>query len=382
VSRLLPFVGRRAIGALAVIVAVIAIAVLVGPNLLHRDGASVADGTEPAGADPASSATAGTTGTPAKATAKVATRDLVDRVGVDGTLGYGDSQTMSAGSPGTVVSLPEVGATVARGGSMITVDDHQLPLFYGTVPLWRDLSIFSTDGPDIQQLEENLVALGFADGLELAVDQHFDGDTQVAVQRWQDSVHEPQTAVVAKGDLVFRAGPVRIKERKVMVGDEVQPGVPALVTTGTDRAVSVRLDADRQSMAKTGDKVQIDLPGGTTVAGTVAIVGTVATKDESNGAPGDGGTAKITVTVTLDDPAAAGRLDEAPVRVKLTKSTAKHVLAVPVTALLALREGGYAVEVEANAKRSLVGVDLGAAADGWVQVTGNVHEGDVVVVAS
>jgi hypothetical protein len=314
VSRVLPFVGRRAIRALVVVVALVAMAVLLGPSVLRRDGAPSIDGASSAGADPAPSGSTGSTGTPAKATAKVTTRDLVDRVGVDGTLGYGEAQAMSAGLAGTVVSLPAVGATISRGESMLTVDDHPLALFYGTVPLWRELSIFSTDGPDIQQLEENLVALGFADGLELAVDQHFDGDTQVAVQRWQESVHEPQTAVVAKGDLVFRAGPVRIKERKLAVGDEVQPGVPALVTTGTERAVSVRLDADRQSMVKAGDNVQIDLPGGTTVPGTVTDVGTVATKDESNGTPGDSGTAKITVTVALDDPAAAGRRDEAPGR--------------------------------------------------------------------
>ena len=57
------------------------------------------------------------------------------------------------------------------------------------------------------------------------------------------------------------------------------------------------------------------------------------------------------------------------------------MLAVPVEALLALAEGGYAVELaHDDGTTSLVAVELGAFADGWVEVTGDVAEGDEVVV--
>ena len=54
---------------------------------------------------------------------------------------------------------------------------------------------------------------------------------------------------------------------------------------------------------------------------------------------------------------------------------------MPVEALLALAEGGYAVEVDdGGAATHLVGVELGVFADGWVEVTGDVEAGDQVVV--
>jgi hypothetical protein len=90
----------------------------------------------------------------------------------------------------------------------------------------------------------------------------------------------------------------------------------------------------------------------------------------------------VTVDITLDDPTTAGTLDQAPVSVMITSSAARNVLAVPVEALLALREGGYAVQVAHGGTTSLVGVKLGAFADGWVQVDGAIKEGDAVVVPS
>ena len=66
---------------------------------------------------------------------------------------------------------------------------------------------------------------------------------------------------------------------------------------------------------------------------------------------------------------------------RLVTSTASGVTAVPVEALLALAEGGYAVERRGAGDASeLVPVEVGAFADGWVQVTGDLAEGDDVVV--
>ena len=57
------------------------------------------------------------------------------------------------------------------------------------------------------------------------------------------------------------------------------------------------------------------------------------------------------------------------------------MLAVPVNALLALAEGGYAVEVERDGRRALVGVETGLFADGQVEVSGQgLAAGDRVVV--
>ena len=60
--------------------------------------------------------------------------------------------------------------------------------------------------------------------------------------------------------------------------------------------------------------------------------------------------------------------------------SAKGVLAVPVEAIVALAEGGFAVEVIDGATTHYVRVTLGAFADGMVEIDGDVAEGQNVVV--
>ena len=88
-------------------------------------------------------------------------------------------------------------------------------------------------------------------------------------------------------------------------------------------------------------------------------------------------------TCTLAHPSAAGSLDQAPVTVNITTATARDVLVVPVTALLAQASGGYDVEVAGPGNtRRWVPVTPGIFddADGLVQVTGALTPGQRVVV--
>jgi peptidoglycan hydrolase-like protein with peptidoglycan-binding domain len=329
----------------------------------------------------AESSDAGTDDKPATTSVAVARRDLIAHEDVAGDLGYRDSRSISAPRMGTVTVAPEPGDVIDRGQSLITVDDRQLPLFFGDVPLWRSLSAASTDGPDIRQLEENLVALGFASPDELTVDEHFDAATQAAVVEWQESLDVTANGIVEVGDLVFQPGPVRVTSVDAEVGDPATPQGPVLKVTDTDRVVTVRLEVAYRDLTAVGDAVQIDIGDGKTVDGTVVSVGKIATAEESSEQnPGADTEPKITVEIALDDPSSTGTLDEAPVEVQFTTKAAVDVLAVPVEALLALAEGGYAVEVERAGKTELVGVDLGAFADGFVEITGEVDEGEMVVV--
>jgi hypothetical protein len=304
-------------------------------------------------------------------------RDLVAHDDVAGDLGYPDPRAIAAPRQGMVTKVPELGDVVERGGSLFTVDDRVLPLFYGEVPLWRSLSAASTDGPDVRQLEENLVALGFASADELSVDEHFDAATQAAVIEWQESLGVTANGVVELGDLVFQPGAVRVKSVEIDVGEQAQG--PVLQVTDTERLIEVRLDVADRELAAEGDAVQIDIGEGKTVDGTVTSVGKVATA-ESSSDPNADTEPKITVLIALDDPTSTGTIDEAPVEVQFTTSAATDVLAVPVEALLALAEGGYAVEVEREGTTELVGVELGKFADGYVEITGAVDEGEMVVV--
>jgi hypothetical protein len=111
-------------------------------------------------------------------------------------------------------------------------------------------------------------------------------------------------------------------------------------------------------------------------------VGTVAVAPPASSDNSDGPT--ITVIVTPTKLSALGNLDQAPVNVSITNATVSNVLTVPVDALLALANGGYAVEVvETSGAHQLVQVTLGLFDDavGRVQVSGRgLGAGQKVVV--
>ncbi|MEU8137598.1 peptidoglycan-binding protein [Streptodolium elevatio] len=267
-------------------------------------------------------------------------------------------------------ALPRVGDVVKQGETMYEVNGRRVPLFYGSSPLWRALAKGVSNGPDVQLLERNLAALGF--GSDLSVDEKFTDGTAAAVKRWQKSLGLPQTGRVDPSAVAVQPGAVRVTAVKASIGAPAQGEVAAV--SGTGRLVDVKLPVDQQNIARKGDKVTVQLPDGKTTTGTISEIGTVASKEEQNGGmPGQGGgKATVPVTVTLDKPEEAGALDGAPVSVGFTSQSRKGVLSVPVNALVALAEGGYAVEVvdAAAGTRKLVGVQPGLFANGRVEITG------------
>ena len=319
-------------------------------------------------------------GAVATSTAPVVRRTLTATEQVDGTLGYSGSDQISFGRQGTVTWLPAEGAKVVRGATIYKVDDEPVPLLYGTLPFWRDLAAGVDNGRDVTQLEQNLKALGYDPG---TVDDHFSSATRQALKDWQEDRGVEETGEFRRGDAALAPGPVRIAEQAGTVGGAAAPGQPALKVTATTRQVDVDLPTSKQALVAKGDAVQITLPSGRTIEGRVSEVSRVATAADSDGQDGDDGETTVGVTITLDDPKAAGALDQAPVDVDITTETSKDALAVPVYALLALAEGGYAVEVDEAGARHLVPVELGLFADGLVEVTVNgdaLREGAQVVV--
>lgn len=312
-------------------------------------------------------AEAGASG-PATSSVAVSQQDLVVRTDVDGTLGYAGDMRVSSQAQGTVTAVPKVGAVVERGQPLYSVDNRPVTLLYGDLPAWRRLSAGRGDGPDVKQLEQNLVALGHATEAEVGVDEKFTAATTAAVKRWQKALGLEETGSVEPGQVVFLPGAFRVAEVKAEKGAAAPPGAPVMSGTSTSRVVQVDLDATKQSLAKPGDKVDVKLPDGRVTPGTIATVGTVAqTKGQ-----GDSARRVVAVTVTLDDPSASGSVDQAPVKVGITSASHKGVLAVPVNALLALAEGGYGVRVlDGTAPGRLVAVSTGLFARGMVEVSGD-----------
>jgi peptidoglycan hydrolase-like protein with peptidoglycan-binding domain len=305
-------------------------------------------------------------------TTPVTRANLTKTQTVAGVLGYGTPAELTARAQGTVTWLPALGVTVNQGQPLYKVDNQPVVLFYGTLPPYRPVRVGDT-GDDVRQLETNLAALGYA---SFTADAIFTSATAAAVRKWQKDLGLPQTGVVALEAVAVTPGPVRI------TGHLVQPGTalpgPVLSYAGTTRAVTVALDVALQDLAKTGLAAQVTLPNGKTAEGVISQVGTVAAPGQDEQHP-----ATIAVTVTVADQSLLGSLDQAPVVVKLASSTVENVLTVPISALVALAEGGYGVQVVNGTQTRYVAVRPGMFAGGRVEISGDgITEGTQVAVPS
>jgi len=157
---------------------------------------------------------------------------------------------------------------------------------------------------------------------------------------------------------------------------------PVLETTSTRLVVTVDLDASKQSEAKLGDKVTVELPDGDTVGGRIAAVSAVAQASNTSGGNSNGNnggasapSATIPITIVLRSNRADAGLDQATVSVNFEQQEARNVLSVPVTALLAQAGGSYAVQ-EAVPPYALLAITPGLFAAGYVQISGpGIHQG-------
>jgi hypothetical protein len=316
-------------------------------------------------------------------TTAVVRTDLSDVREFAGDLGYGPEQPVKGRAAGTVTWLPDPGTTVDRGQPLFGVDARPVSLFFGSTPLFRKLDRPGLKGPDVAVVKANLTALGHGAGGGAA--DELTAGTVEAVKRWQRATEQADTGIVDVGDVVVRPGPVRVATVRTQLAGAADGDL--MTVTGTGRAVNVAVDANRLDALTAGDPVTVVLPSGATAPGKVAAVGG-SVPAGGGGEPGgksDGGgdPTKVNVTVGLDDPAALGKLSSGPVQVRFVGTVHKAVLAVPLTALVALSEGGYAVEVEDNGRRSLIAVRTGLFARGLAEVDGpGLREGQRVVVTS
>jgi hypothetical protein len=315
------------------------------------------------------------------ATATVVRTDLATTTPFGGTLGYADARPVVAQARGgTVTALPAPGQVIARGQPVYEVDGTPVRLFYGSRPSWRALDAGAGAGPDVAELEQNLVALGYAG---FPPDDAFTAATAAAVRRWQRATGQPVTGRVELGALAYRPGPIRVATVTAHPGSPVAPGVPVLTATSTTVVVTVPVPAGQTYLVHVGDAVTVTLPSGTTTPGRVASISGVATggpPDPQQGPPQGPQQATVPAVVALTAPAAAG-LDQAPVTVTVTGQTVRDALAVPVTALVALAGGGYGVYRRDGAGRRLVAVSPGIFANTLVEVRGDaLRAGDTVEV--
>ncbi len=151
-----------------------------------------------------SNATSGSAGT-ATGAATVRRRDLVQTDTESGTLSYANPQTVYNRLSGTITWLPNVGQVIKPGGTLFRVDGEPVLLMDGITPAYRALSAADTYGPDVLQLNRNLVRLGFnPDGI--TVNDDWQAATTVGVELLQASLGESETGSLSLGQIVFLPG--------------------------------------------------------------------------------------------------------------------------------------------------------------------------------
>ena len=247
-------------------------------------------------------------------------------------------------------------------------------VMYGAMPVYRTMTE-GMSGGDIAQLEQNLLDLGYAESEDFTADGVFDEATADAVRAWQSDTGRTLDAAVGPDDIIFVPGPVQISSWTpgVEIGGEVLSGAAVATLTvieapvngemiTTQRVVASLLLADRDLLAE-GDSVNVELPDGEDISGTVVDINPAPVTDAQTGEN------SVEATINLLAPASEVWIG-ATVQVEVTETLIEDALVVPATALLALVEGGYAVEVVGDdGSVRLIGVDPGLFVDGDVEVS-------------
>jgi peptidoglycan hydrolase-like protein with peptidoglycan-binding domain len=312
--------------------------------------------------EPASAADT-TTGTSTLSTVEVVRGDLTSEQDFAGAVTFGDSWTLPLQLTGVVTANQPVGSVVEFGEELVRVNDQPAFLGQGAIPMYRRLALSHPhlSGDDVQQLQNFLIDAGFdADG-RLEPDGEFGALTKSAVKAWQGAVGLPETGVVDGSQLLFSPIPLRIQATP-----RVGTTFDAIEVTAAKATVTVDIDASRRTQLPVDGLVTVELADGSTREGTVTGQDRVVKADGSTGW-------RATIDAGLSG-------DDGTVLVHSVVVEANDVLIVPTSALLAVAEGGFAVEVDDDVNTRLVRVEVGKVVDARAEITGAVQPGDEVVV--
>ncbi|HDH02999.1 MAG TPA: hypothetical protein ENH15_01980 [Actinobacteria bacterium] len=343
----------------------VAFVVVVGGGFLVANGGATATSAQEG---------EGTTGTTVQfETEAVQLRNLTDSKDFDGQVKFGAEWSLPIKLEGTVTARHPKGTVVKAGEPLIWVNAKAAFFAYGDTPLYRELSKVETtggqrlmQGDDVTQLQEFLLAQGYNDKERLEVDGVFGHSTERAVKAWQKANGFDETGKITASQLIFVPEDLRISSEP-----RVGSVFAELTVSESDQKLIVSASRRDAKYLKEGARVDIVVDPTTTIAGVVSAV-TEVTDSES-------GETKLEATITPDDPLPDSTTTAT---VTGTATSIDDAVTVSVRALVALSQGGYALEVDlGGGKTELRKIEVGEILDGFAQISGDVNAGDQVVVA-
>jgi hypothetical protein len=309
---------------------------------------------------------------PAVKTTTVRKGDLTNTRTLQAQLGFGTARPVK-GATGTVTKLPATGQATELGKELYRVDDQPVVVFFGATPLFRALDTPGVKGSDVAVVMDNLAALGYSVGTrpQDATKAELTPRVVEALKKWQKALGVEQTGVLAPGRVLVLDRPMRVGTVKAQLGEPAAEELFEL--TPTTRLVSLQVAVSEAGVLKADLPVTIVRPDNRAVPAKVTSVRPVAAPADNGGGP------KADVVVTPDNPADVEDLDTAPVRLTVTTESRTGVLTVPLAALVALKEGGYAIQLPSG---GLKAVRTGLYSQDKVEISGDgVTDGLEVVTA-
>lgn len=289
---------------------------------------------------------------------------LTSTVSFGATIGYQPlAVAATAQNSGILTGVPPAGSVVSQGQPIFQINGAPVILLYGSVPEWRSLAPGVSPGADVVELEQDLNQLGDSGATKLPTNGEYSAAVGLAVERFLRSEGLPPSTSLPQGTVLFLPGAVFVSKVAEPLGATVEPSQAVLDVSSTQRVVTGAYTPDGGLPVATGQRATVTPDsGGPSLRGSVAAVSTSTT----------GGSTTVTVTITLSGSPSlpAGNI---PAEATVVTRTLHGVLAVPVQALVALVNGGYALEERTRSGRDrLIGVQVGASGNGdLVQVTGN-----------
>ena len=213
-------------------------------------------------------------------------RNLVQEDTESGTLSYAGSYTVYNRLSGTVTWLPTAGTVIKPGQALFRVDNRPVLLMDGATPAYRNLTSADKSGPDVLELNANLVALGYdPDGI--IVNDDWQAATTAGIKALQYAWGETETGELTLGQVDFLPGNQLVSSVLGTVGSAVR------LTDPTPHPEFVSLE----NPATTGTT-------GTTGTGTTGAATTPTTPDTTTGTPTTStGATGTTTTPTTSTPA-------------------------------------------------------------------------------
>lgn len=284
-----------------------------------------------------------------------------------GSLGYGESFSPPGQAAGTVTWVPDKGAVLRPGDLLYKVDERPTYWAQGDLPMYRSLASGSK-GVDVEQLQRFLQDEGYL-GTDFEIDGKFGSGTRNAVKAWQGDHDFDKTGRIDASQLLFLPHETLRVAAVPRIGEQAIGGV--IEVTAPDLFVSLEAGARKKKAFEGSPTIEVELADGTRHKATVDTITAQQSQDPF-------GEQKFQIRLQL---AAGAVVEPGEVSVEVVDILAENALTVPARALVALVEGGYAVEVvSSDGGTQYRAVEIGEFADGWVQVAGDVAEGDTVVV--